>query len=144
MFFKVICLRNFVVQNSNRQIKRMSITSFLNSECFSALCVRSQNTYKVLFSDFPFAFFARLSVGYRRASHYIFIRLIFLFTIIVKNKEVWLARSNYTLERDWPKCFVWSVMLYGSETFTMRKSDRDWLEALQQWIIRRTEGLRWI
>jgi len=36
---------------------------------------------------------------------------------------------------------IWSVVLYGSETWTMRKEDIKRLEAFEMWIWRRTERI---
>ena len=41
------------------------------------------------------------------------------------------------------KTLVWSVVLYGSETWTMRKADIRRLEAFEMWTWRRMEKIRW-
>ena len=38
---------------------------------------------------------------------------------------------------------VWPVALYGSETWTLRKAERDKLEAFEMWIWRRMERVSW-
>ena len=38
---------------------------------------------------------------------------------------------------------VWSVALYGSETWTIRKEDMRRLEAFEMWIWRRMEKVSW-
>ena len=42
------------------------------------------------------------------------------------------------------KTLVWSVVLYGSETWTMRKDDIKRLEAFEMWIWRRMERVSWV
>ena len=42
------------------------------------------------------------------------------------------------------KTLVWSVMLYGSETWTMRKEDIKRIEAFEMWIWRRMERISWM
>ena len=42
------------------------------------------------------------------------------------------------------KSRIWSVMLYGSETWTMRKEDIRRLEAFEMWIWRRMERISWM
>jgi hypothetical protein len=32
------------------------------------------------------------------------------------------------------KTFAWSVLLYGCETWTIRKNEKDHLEAMEMWI----------
>ena len=41
------------------------------------------------------------------------------------------------------KFSVWSVALYGSETWTMRKDEIDRLQAFEMWIWRRMEKINW-
>jgi len=41
------------------------------------------------------------------------------------------------------KVFVWSVVLYGSETWTLQKEDIRRLEAFEMWIWRRTMKVSW-
>ncbi|KAJ4441951.1 hypothetical protein ANN_11815 [Periplaneta americana] len=40
-------------------------------------------------------------------------------------------------------CFVWSVVLYGTETRTLRRSEEKRLEALDMWISRRKGRVKW-
>ena len=42
------------------------------------------------------------------------------------------------------KCFVWSIVLYGAETWTLRKSDQKRLEAFEMWVWRRMEKVSWV
>jgi len=41
------------------------------------------------------------------------------------------------------KAFVWSVALYGSETWTLQKEDIPRLEAFEIWICRRMMEVPW-
>ena len=41
------------------------------------------------------------------------------------------------------KCFVWSVALYGAETWTVRRNEEKRLEAFEMWIWRRMEHVKW-
>ena len=41
------------------------------------------------------------------------------------------------------KCFVWSVALYGAETWTLRRNEQKRLEAFEMWILRRMERVKW-
>ncbi|KAJ4438289.1 hypothetical protein ANN_14228 [Periplaneta americana] len=40
------------------------------------------------------------------------------------------------------KCFVWSVALYGGETWTLRRREQTRLETFEMWIWRRTEHVK--
>ena len=41
------------------------------------------------------------------------------------------------------KCFVWSVALYGAETWTLRRNEQKRLEEFEMWIWRRMERVKW-
>ena len=41
------------------------------------------------------------------------------------------------------KCFVWSVVLYGAETWILRWNEQKQLEAFDMWIWRRMERVKW-
>ena len=41
------------------------------------------------------------------------------------------------------KCFVWSVALYRAETWTLRRTEQNRLEAFETWIWRRMERVKW-
>ena len=42
------------------------------------------------------------------------------------------------------KCFVWSVALYGAETWALRRNEQKRLEAFEMWLWRRMECVKWI
>ena len=42
------------------------------------------------------------------------------------------------------KAFVWSILLYGCETWTIQKYERDRLEAFEMWIWRRMTRTSWV
>ena len=41
------------------------------------------------------------------------------------------------------KCFVWSVALYGAETWTLQRNEQKQLEAFEMWVWRRMESVKW-
>jgi len=47
------------------------------------------------------------------------------------------------LKKRMIKTLVWSVTLYASETWTMRKEDIKRLEAFEMWLWRRMEKISW-
>ena len=92
----------------------------------------------------------------RSWSAYISARLIphHLIMIVLRQKVSWslyLYLCIYAV--PWPlekelrkrlvKCFVWSVALYGSETWALRWSEQKRLEAFQKRIWRRMEHVKW-
>ena len=54
-----------------------------------------------------------------------------------KSDLMWGSLSHH-LKKRMVKAFVWSVALYGSETWTLQKEDIRRLEAFKIWIWRRT------
>ena len=51
---------------------------------------------------------------------------------------------NLDLKKRIIKCMVWSVALYGAETWTMTQADRERLEAFEMWIWRRMLKISWV
>ena len=60
-----------------------------------------------------------------------------------KRKELLRGKLNRNLKKRMVKTLVWSVVLYGSETWTLRKEDIRRIEAFEMWIWRRMEKVSW-
>ena len=41
------------------------------------------------------------------------------------------------------KCYIWSIALYGAETWTLRAVDQKHLESFEMWCCRRMEKISW-
>ena len=41
------------------------------------------------------------------------------------------------------KCYIWSMALYGSETWTLRAADQKYLKSCEMWCWRRMEKISW-
>lgn len=52
-------------------------------------------------------------------------------------------RIPIKLRKRFAKCYIWSVVLYGSETWTMRKKEEKYLESFEMWLWRRMEKIKW-
>ena len=58
-------------------------------------------------------------------------------------------RTPFTSTLDWElrkklvKCYVWSIALYGAETWTLRAVDQKHLESFEMWCWRRVEKISW-
>jgi len=61
-----------------------------------------------------------------------------------KRKELLRGKMDRNLKKRMVKTLVWSVVLYGSETWTMRKEDIKRLEAFEMWIWRKMEKISWM
>jgi hypothetical protein len=61
----------------------------------------------------------------------------------MKRKELLTKRMKRELKKKIIKTVVWSVALYGCETWALRKVDFRRLEALEMWLWRRMEKISW-
>ena len=61
----------------------------------------------------------------------------------MKRKELLRGGLSRNLKKRMIKTLIWSVTLYGSETWTLRKEDTRRLEAFEMWIWRRMEKISW-
>jgi hypothetical protein len=48
-----------------------------------------------------------------------------------------------TEEENSKKCYIWSIALYGVETWTLRAVDQKHLESFEMWCWRRKEKINW-
>jgi hypothetical protein len=54
------------------------------------------------------------------------------------------ARNNTVLcAKKISHCCIWSIDLYGAETWTLRKVDQKYLESCEMWCWRRMEKISW-
>ena len=60
-----------------------------------------------------------------------------------KHRMILTRSMNLELRKRLVKILVWSVMLYGSEVWTLRKTDIRHLEAAEMWFWRRMEKIIW-
>jgi len=51
---------------------------------------------------------------------------------------------NIVTKKQLIKTYVWSVALYGSETWTISKKEKDMLEAFEMWCWRKMQKISWI
>jgi hypothetical protein len=47
------------------------------------------------------------------------------------------------LRKKLVKCYIWSIALYGAETWTLRAVDQKHLESFEIWCWRRMEKISW-
>jgi hypothetical protein len=61
------------------------------------------------------------------------------------NKKRTLLTSilDLKLRKKLVKCYVWSIALYGAETWTLRAMDQKQLECFEMWCWRRMEKISW-
>ena len=61
------------------------------------------------------------------------------------NRKISLLTSkvHIALRKKLVKCYIWSIALYGSETWTLRKLEKKYLESFEMWCWRRMEKIKW-
>ena len=60
-----------------------------------------------------------------------------------KKRSIFCGTLEKELRKRLVKCFVWSVVLYGTETWTLRRNEQKQLEAFEMWVWRRVEPVKW-
>ena len=60
-----------------------------------------------------------------------------------KRKELLCRNFSKKIKKQIVKAMVWSVMLYGSETWSLRKEERSRIKAFEMWVWRRIERISW-
>jgi hypothetical protein len=60
-----------------------------------------------------------------------------------KKKNPFTSKLDLNLRKKSVKCYIWSVALYGAETWTLRAVDQKHLEISEMWCWRRMEKISW-
>lgn len=58
-------------------------------------------------------------------------------------KHLLTSRISKNVKKKFIKTYIWSIALYGCETWTMTQRDREILEAFEMWCWRRMERISW-
>jgi len=56
-----------------------------------------------------------------------------------KKKNLFTSKLDFNLRKRLVRCYVWSIVLYGAETWTLRSTDQKHLESFKMWCWRRME-----
>ena len=64
-------------------------------------------------------------------------------TAFNKKKNLFSSKLDLNLRKKLVKCYVWSMALYGAETWTLRTIDQKRLESFEMWCWRRMEKMSW-
>jgi hypothetical protein len=57
----------------------------------------------------------------------------------IKKKTLFTTKLDLNVTKKLVKCYIWSIALYGAETWTLRKVDQRYLESFEMWCWRRME-----
>jgi hypothetical protein len=60
-----------------------------------------------------------------------------------KKKNLFTSKFDLNLRKKLVKCYIWSMALYGAESWTLRAVDQKHLESFEMWCWRRMEKLSW-
>jgi len=60
-----------------------------------------------------------------------------------KKRALFTSTLDLKLRKKLIKCYIWSIALYGAETWTIRSVDQKHLERLEMWCWRRMEKIIW-
>ena len=60
-----------------------------------------------------------------------------------KKKTLFTSKLDLHLRKKLVKCYIWSMALYGAETWTLRAADQKYLESFEMWCWRRLEKISW-
>jgi hypothetical protein len=64
-------------------------------------------------------------------------------TAFNKKKNLFTSKLELNLRNKLVKGYIWSIALYGAETWTLRKVDQKYLESFEMWCRRRMEKISW-
>jgi len=58
-------------------------------------------------------------------------------------KNLFTSTLDLNLRKKLVKCYIWSMALYGAETWMLRAVDQKQLESFEMWCWRRKEKISW-
>lgn len=51
---------------------------------------------------------------------------------------------NVDLKNRVARCLLWSVVIYETEAYILRKKDQTRVKAFEMWVLRKMEGISWL
>ena len=60
-----------------------------------------------------------------------------------KMKALFTSTLDLELRKKLVKCYIWSIAVHGTETWTLRQVDQKHLESFEIWCWRRIEKISW-
>jgi len=61
----------------------------------------------------------------------------------IKKRALFTSTLDLELRKKLVKCYIWSIALYGAETWTLPTIDQKHLESFEMWCWRRMEKISW-
>jgi hypothetical protein len=66
-----------------------------------------------------------------------------IFSLFLAHFPLFTSTLDLELRKKLVKCYVWSIALYGAETWTLRAVDQKQLESFEMWCWRKMEKVSW-
>jgi hypothetical protein len=60
-----------------------------------------------------------------------------------KRNTLFTSKLDLELKKKLVECYIWSIALYGAETWTLKKLGRKYMESFEMWCWRRMERISW-
>jgi len=60
-----------------------------------------------------------------------------------KKRALFTSTLDLKLRKKLVKCYIWSIALYGAESWMLRAVDQEHLESFEMWCWRRLEKISW-
>jgi hypothetical protein len=60
-----------------------------------------------------------------------------------KERALFIGKMDLKLRKKPVQCYIWSIAVYGAETWTLRAVDQIHLESSEMWCWRRMENISW-
>jgi len=70
-------------------------------------------------------------------------RIVIAKAAFSKKKTLFTSKLDLNLRKKLIKCYIWSMALYGAETWTLRAADQKYLGSFEMWCWRRVEKISW-
>ena len=70
-------------------------------------------------------------------------RIAMVKAVFNKKKTLFTSKLDLNLRKKLVKCYICSMAFYGADTWTLRTSDRKYLESFEMWCWRRMEKISW-
>jgi hypothetical protein len=60
-----------------------------------------------------------------------------------RKKTLFASKLDLNLRKEPVKCCIWSIVLYGAETWALQKVDQKYLKSFHVWCWRRMKKISW-
>jgi hypothetical protein len=61
----------------------------------------------------------------------------------ISKRKLFTSKLHLNLRKELVKYYIWSIVLYGAETWALRKVDQKYLERFEMWCWRRMDKVVW-